>query len=85
MKHSFNTAQRPQYSFYREKSGREIDLIDESSTPMSLYKIKATKTFRNEFTQNMNKIAEILPVETTRSVIYDGASIPPEILNFRNL
>lgn len=85
MKHSFNTAQRPQYSFYREKSGREIDLINESTTPMSMYEIKAAKTFRNDFTQNMNKIAEILPVETTRSVIYDGASIPPEILNFRNL
>lgn len=85
VKRAYNASRLPQYYFYREKSGREIDLIDETSIPVALYEVKAAKTFRKEFTANMDKIAEILPVQTTQTVIYDGVSIQPGILNFRDL
>lgn len=83
MKRSFNAARRPEYYFYREKSGREVDLIDEAAIPMAMYEIKAAKTYRSEFVDNLTKVAAQLSVSTTQTVIYDGESAPPKLLNFR--
>lgn len=85
MKQSFNAARRPEYYFYREKSGREVDLIDESVMPMAMYEIKAAKTYRSEFVENMTKVAAKLTVQTTQTVIYDGETLAPKLLNFRQI
>lgn len=85
MKKAFNQARTPNIFFYREKSSREIDIIDESCSPMALYEVKASKTFKPDFLNNMAKIAPQLPVPTSQTLIYDGEAMPPKILNIREL
>lgn len=85
MKQTFNEAHLPSLYFYREKSGREVDIINTSAHPEAMYEVKAAKSFRADFTDNMKKIADILPHDTTQTVIYDGENTPPKLLNIRNI
>ncbi len=84
-KHSFNRAEMPQLYFYREKSGVEVDLLQQVGTALHLYEVKASKSYRPDFTKNMDRVAEILPSVDSKTVIYDGQSVAPRIMNFRDL
>lgn len=85
MKEAFNHADAPNLYFYREHSGREIDVLRVGADKIEAYEIKSASTFRNEFMSNMDQLKKILqqPVDTT--LIYDGQSFPPQVLNFRDL
>lgn len=85
MKEAFNHADAPNLYFYREHSGREIDVLRVGSDKIEAYEIKSASTFRNEFMNNMDQLKKILhqPLDTT--LIYDGQSFPPQVLNFRDM
>lgn len=85
MKNIYNSARRPNLYFYRENSGREVDILDETSVGLSIYEVKAASTYRKEFMKNMEYLNTLLPDKiTARHLIYDGVSMPPHIYNFRD-
>lgn len=85
VKRSYNRAELPSLTFYREKSGREIDVIDEGVTPAAMYEVKASRTFRPEFTDNMKKVSEILSGTWRQTVVYDGQTLGANLINYRDL
>lgn len=85
MKTAYNAARKPAYYFYRENSGREIDLLKEQSSTLDLYEIKAGGTYRKAFMENMQYLKELLADKNCHStLIYDGETIAPAIYNFRD-
>lgn len=85
IKQRLNQARDPDTSFFREHSGREVDALITAGGKISLYEIKSGKTYRQEFTANMDWLATKLTDVTAKTVIYDGQSLPPVALNIRAL
>lgn len=85
MKNQYNQARIPNVNFYRERSGREVDAIVRTSEGLHLYEIKAGSTFKPEFTTNMKYVSELIPDVSQRTVIYDGVTSAPLILNLRDI
>lgn len=85
MKNQYNQARIPNVNFYRERSGREVDAIVRTSEGLHLYEIKAGSTFKPEFTTNMKYISELIPDVSQRTVIYDGSTSAPLLLNLRDI
>ena len=84
IKKRLNKGKRPNFYFYREKSGKEIDLIQDNAGVLSLYEIKASATFNSSFNSNMKYVQNLLKNVDSMIVIYNGTSYPPKILNFRD-
>lgn len=85
MKSQFNQGRIPQVSFYRERSGREVDAVVMSTGLTRLYEVKAGSTFRPEYVSNMNQVASQFPGVVTKSVIYDGPTSAPLLVNLRDI
>lgn len=85
LKDRFNKGLDPNLYYYREKSGIEVDALLIEDGILRLYEMKAGKTFRPEFMENMKQISKTLENATSTTVIYDGESIPPIILNVRDI
>lgn len=68
-----NEGKHPNFYFYRDSKGVEIDLIQLFGDEVHLHEIKSSQTFQSKFFDNINKISAILGdrVKST-SVIYDG-------------
>lgn len=89
-KHRFNQGKLPNFSFYRDKSQKEIDLLDENAGKITAYEIKSAKAFTKSFTANLNYLKKLLPDDViSTQVIYDGdLDIPSTengMVNFRNI
>ena len=67
LKDYFNQTQEPRLCFYRDASGREIDLIDESRPrePM-LVEIKSSETYHDRFAKHLRAIGDELGVPSER-------------------
>ncbi len=85
MKKAYNAGRRPSLYFYRENSGKEVDLLQETAAGLNLYEIKASMTYRKDFLNSMDYLKNTLTNVNSTTLIYDGESIPPSILNFRSL
>lgn len=85
IKSQYNAGRSPSVSFYRERSGKEVDALVKTPNGMHLYEIKAGSTFKPEFTANMDYVRGLLTDVTEQTVIYDGESYPPGIINLREL
>lgn len=85
MKDQFNKGRIPEVSFYRERSGKEVDAMVRKSGDTHLYEVKSGATFKPEYIANMNHVATLLPGEVTKSVIYDGSTSAPLLLNLRDI
>lgn len=86
MNRRINDAREPNLFFYREKSGKEVDIIQSLPEGVNAYEVKSAKSFNQEFVTNLNYLKKILPnppLKTT--VIYDGESFPPIAVNIRGL
>lgn len=89
-KHRFNQGKLPNFSFYRDKSQKEIDLLDENAGKITAYEIKSAKAFTKSFTANLNYLKKLLPDDViSTQVIYDGELDIPStengMVNFRNI
>lgn len=85
MKGQFNQGRIPDISFYRERSGKEVDAMVRKGGKIRLYEVKAGSTFKPEYMTNMNHVASLLPGEVTKSVIFDGPASAPLLLNIRDI
>lgn len=72
--------------FYRERGGREVDILQTTPEGVKAYEIKSAQTFHPEFLKNLEYLTKILPqppIETT--VIFDGHSFLPNARNIREI
>lgn len=85
IKNRYNADKQPNIYFYRERTGKEVDIIQEQPDGLQLYEVKASKTYHSTFAANMKYLAALLPDVKASAVIYDGESFPPGLLNVRDL
>lgn len=85
LKSKYNVGDEPIINFYREHSGKEVDLMVHTDGAIQLYEIKAGQTYQTDYSMNMKYLASILPGIAGSTVIYDGESIPPIAVNIRNI
>lgn len=71
--------------FYRETSGREVDVLRESPVGLEAFEIKSGATYRTEFKANLEYLEKTVPNVVAATVIYDGESYPPSPLNIREV
>ncbi len=84
-KQSYNCAHRPVLYFYRENSGKEVDILEETANGLRLFEVKSAMTYRSEFMTNMTYLRDKLGSKIADgTLIYDGDTIAPEIYNFRD-
>ena len=86
LKARFNDGKDNNLYFYRENSGREVDIIQTSGVGLNLFEIKSSMTFNRDFMRNINYLKELFgdKVKSAR-VVYDGESVPPTVINIRRL
>lgn len=86
LKARYNNGLQSNIYYYRERSGKEIDVVQENGGFLNLYEIKASKTYKSEFDKNMRQLKDLLGEKVKDTgVIYDGESIPPTAINIRNI
>ena len=86
IKEKFNRKASWDLYFYRENKGREIDVLKTQGMDLNLYEIKSSKTFNKDFLSNLKVIKKLLGDKVVSStLIYDGESFPPEIVNIREI
>lgn len=85
IKNRYNTAKDPNLYFYRENSGREVDIIEETPDGLNIYEVKAGATFQTDFTKNLKYLQKLLPNIQTSAVIYNGDTQGRSLLNIRDI
>jgi predicted AAA+ superfamily ATPase len=90
LKNRYNAGQTNNLFFYKDKSQREIDILQQFGNQYNAYEIKSATTFHSEFTGNLNYLKKIFgETLVKRQVIYDGNNDlnTPEngVVNFRNI
>ena len=84
IKSRLNKGLKPEITFYREHSGKEVDALMPADG-IHLFEIKASSTFNKEFISNIDYVRSLIPEVSGYSVIYDGENIPPNLINIRNI
>lgn len=90
IKSAYNTGHKPRLSFFRDKTGREIDLITETGGGLNLFEIKASTGFNPDYFKNIRYFEKTFPDRVAwASIIYDGPTSDTGdprsgIFNFRN-
>lgn len=83
IKEEFNNAEIPNLYFYRENSGREVDILRDDAGSYDLYEVKSASTFNPAFMNNMKYLRNLfLDKVQSESLIYTGDNIPPNIYNY---
>lgn len=73
LKDCYNKGHLPHFSFWRDSSGNEIDLIIENGVNLDAYEIKSSSTFHGEFFKNLDKWAKLSGIPNDNlNVIYSG-------------
>jgi hypothetical protein len=72
MKAAFNRGREPRLSFYRDKSGLEVDLIREVRRRPFAVEVKAAATFVPEMMRSLHGFRELLPDMAGAAVIHSG-------------
>ncbi|MBD5329009.1 MAG: ATP-binding protein [Bacteroides sp.] len=87
MKEKYNLGKMPKLFFYRENSGREVDIVEENGLNLNLYEVKASKTFSKDFKKNLDYLKKNISNFTIKKsiVIYDGDTFPSLAINVRDL
>ncbi|MDE5850638.1 MAG: ATP-binding protein [Muribaculaceae bacterium] len=85
LKSRYNIGREPKLYFYREQSGMEVDAVMMEGTSLHLYEMKAGKTLRPDFLENMNTLKNKVEDISASTVIYDGESFPPTSINIRDI
>jgi predicted AAA+ superfamily ATPase len=91
MKNKFNAGKSPNYLYYRDKSQREIDIIQElSSNEYRAFEVKSAKNYNPEFFNNLKYLKILLGDKLlSTQIIYDGDitknSSENGVIKFRNL
>lgn len=85
LKNRYNQAKESNLFFYRENSGREVDIVQVNSAGLDIYEIKAGKTFQADFTKNLKYLQNLLPEVKSATVVYDGQTRGTDLKNIRDI
>lgn len=86
LKRRYNTGKRPQLSFYRERNGREVDVLEGTAPYLRAFEIKSSKTFHADFFQNLDYIRRVLAGDIqSATLVYDGDALVSDTVNVRNI
>jgi predicted AAA+ superfamily ATPase len=73
LKGRFNKGKLSNLFYYRDKSQREVDIVQEQGNDLYAYEIKSAKTFHKEFLNNLNYLKNLLGDSlVSTQLIYDG-------------
>ncbi len=77
LKYRFNRGLEPNLYFYRDKSGKEIDLIYKVADKLVTIEIKVSKTFHESFFKNLDYFEKLAGENKLlkKAVIYSGESM----------
>jgi len=89
LKKRYNDGKTNNLFFYRDKSQREVDIVQEFAHQYKAYEIKSAQSFNADFFNNLKYLKKILGESLiSTQVIYDGKNeldIPENgMINFRN-
>ncbi|MDE6050523.1 MAG: ATP-binding protein, partial [Paramuribaculum sp.] len=83
LKDRFNRGKDSNLFFYRESSGREVDVVQTEADKFRIWEVKSAKTFNTDFRKNLDYFKSIFGEKViSAKVIYDGDNIPPDVVNF---
>lgn len=86
MKERFNNAKEPQLYFYRENSGKEVDILRLDGNRFDIFEIKSAQTFNSGFLSCIKYLEGLFKDKIREAaLVYDGEDIPPMTVNVRNL
>ncbi len=85
LKGKYNQGKDPRLYFYREKSGLEVDAVEEVGGSLHLYEVKSANSIRPDFLENMKAVQKSHPNVSQTTVIYDGKTMAPLTLNIRDI
>lgn len=73
LKDTYNSGMVPDFTFWRDSTGNEIDLIVTEGLETKAYEIKASLTFNNDFFKVLDKWGKLTSIPTENlNVIYMG-------------
>jgi predicted AAA+ superfamily ATPase len=75
---------RHMLSFYRDKSGREVDLLIDTGLKRMPVEIKAAQTFSSDFVKSLKYYAELMDLDHLGYVVFSGESSSRTNLRIRN-
>lgn len=89
MKNRFNGGEMPNIYFYRDKSQREVDIVQEEGLNIRCFEIKSGKSFHPEWFDNMKYLQSLMSDSVVgTAVIYDGIQEQSSqfngLINFRH-
>jgi len=85
IKSRFNRGKQSNLYFFRNKSGKEVDLLYSISDRFHAYEIKSAQTFHTDFTKGLDYVKKLFGERILHSgVIYDGQTQGDDIMNFRD-
>jgi predicted AAA+ superfamily ATPase len=90
LKNRFNAGKTNNLFFYRDKSQREIDIVQEFGYQYRAYEIKSATNFNSDFFNNLNYLKNIFGDNLlSTQLIFDGKTEIDKLdngtLNFRNI
>lgn len=79
MKKRFFEGKEPRAYYWRDSSGLEIDLVEETPEGLNLYEIKSSATVKQNFFGNIEKFQSLAGTQVNhRNIIYGGTETYPE-------
>lgn len=90
LKNRFNKGKLSNLFYYRDKSQREVDIVQEQGIELYAYEIKSAKSFNKDFLNNLNYLKTLLGNNlVSTQLIFDGEmeihSKENGSVNFRNI
>ena len=73
LKHRFNHGRGFNLSFFRDSRGLECDLFYETGRGIHAIEIKSGSTVSSDYFASLNRVAELIPGISARTVVYGGA------------
>lgn len=85
-KQRFNSGKLFEMYYYRENKGREVDIVVDNGGRLRVFEVKSSQSFQSSYLQNLTYLKNLLGDDVVAtSVVYDGISIPPTAINFRQI
>lgn len=84
LKQRLNEGKLPNIYFYRENSGREVDIVRVDGNNLDIFEIKSSQTYSPLLKKNLIYMEKLFGEKVReKAVVYDGDFIPPDIINIR--
>ena len=74
LKHRFNRGRESNLSFFRDSRGLECDLFYETGRGIHAIEIKSGATVASDYFTSLNRVAELIPSISTKTVVYGGTT-----------